>query len=1494
MRKNGVTNHGTFNSTTNFSPFVNEPLPPPASTPAHHALQRLQQAEHDLEARLEASLDAAILSAEQSLARRFGVGCLRGIRLTLKVLGVLLLLAYFAFGAALLVVRHAVLPHIEERRPQLEALASQALDAQVHIGRLQGGWQGLYPRLKLSDVRVSRRATPEGELAQVLVLPQVDATLSWSSLWHLEPRFHDLSVLAPELQVRRRADGRWLVAGFVIDPNTTNPQADTRVLDWVLGQQRITVRDARVQFVDETAAEGQEQGQAPGNQNTTRTLALENVQLRLEGGWITNRIALRATPPSDLAAPIDVRAQIERPFFEPASHLARWSGRVFVQTDFVDLARLPNVLRWLPGSMQLTGAQGALRTWVEFDHQSVRRVASDVALANVDVRLGADLAPLALDSARGRLAYREFEAQQGGGIELVLDGFSMIGRAVELTAADVDPGEQIEPRVVLPPTRLRLRWVPASNAQATRGEFEASLISLDQLSALAAYVPLGRELRAIIARHAVGGELTQLSSYWEGNVVLDPQTNALQQLPARYGVKTRFAKLSSAAVPADPLTDAQGHARAGLPGFQNLAGDLDINAQGGTMQLDAREATLEFPGVFEAPRKRFTRMQGQLQWSAARTDAPTQPFELQIQRLTLINPALNLTLTGRYRQGGKGAGIVDLSARVDAIAAPLAHEYLPLTVGADVRTWLRDALVAGTGTDGNLRLRGDLADFPFADGNSGEFRVSTQLHDGALNFAPDVAKNDAQDTQTTHWPVLRDLEADVVFERNRMHIVARQGGAQGVALTETSAQIADLGAADVRLQIDGKLRGPLAAMLNIVAQSPVGPLLGDVLQGASASGEAQGQLNLDIPLSAHTAHVGVKGAFTLRNNNVALRLLPPFTQASGQIEFTERSLRLSGLRAGFMGGQTQITADTQADGAIVFKATGSATPAGVRPLIDITPVQRALDRSTGNTRYSAVVTLREGRPDIRVESDLVGWVIDLPYPLGKLAATALPLRVLLNRNSNNAAQDRLQVNAGSVFALRVEREVSATDKPARVLRGAARISDEANAEAPVLPSSGVRLDVALARLDLDRWAYVLYAAALTSAGGSKAGTDLGDAPDLISARVRELRIVGKPIANVVLGASRAQNGAQDGAQDGTQSGSWQVNLESDQASGALWLRPAQAGQEARISARLARLTIPDAQRGELTELLDAPVSEMPALDVVADNFELGHRKLGHLELSAQNLARSGGGGGGGGGSDNVRGRDWQLQKLEIVNPDGKLSASGQWARDTTKDSKERNPARRMTLNFVLDYSNGGALLNRLGMVDALRGTSGKLEGSIAWRGSPFTLDWPSLSGKVQLNSEKGQFLKADAGAGRLLGVMSLQSIPRRLTLDFRDVFSQGFAFDSIRATADIQNGVLSTRDLRMRGVNATVLIEGSADLVRETQNLHVLVLPEINAGSASLLYAALANPAIGIGTFLAQLVLRDPLSKAFSFEYDITGAWADPQVKRRQKPPAPEAPTGSP
>ena len=183
------------------------------------------------------------------------------------------------------------------------------------------------------------------------------------------------------------------------------------------------------------------------------------------------------------------------------------------------------------------------------------------------------------------------------------------------------------------------------------------------------------------------------------------------------------------------------------------------------------------------------------------------------------------------------------------------------------------------------------------------------------------------------------------------------------------------------------------------------------------------------------------------------------------------------------------------------------------------------------------------------------------------------------------------------------------------------------------------------------------------------------------------------------------------------------------------------------------------------------------------------------------------------------------------------------------------------------------------MQDLVRRGKGLMQGQVAWVGSPLSLDYATLAGNFNVNVENGQFLKADPGLAKLLGVLSLQSLPRRLVLDFRDVFSEGFVFDFFRGDVRIDQGVAYSSNLQMKGVNAAVLMEGQADLFRETQDIRVVVVPEINAGTASLIAAAI-NPAVGLGSFLAQFVLRKPLMEAATQEFHIDGSWVEPRIQR--------------
>ena len=246
-------------------------------------------------------------------------------------------------------------------------------------------------------------------------------------------------------------------------------------------------------------------------------------------------------------------------------------------------------------------------------------------------------------------------------------------------------------------------------------------------------------------------------------------------------------------------------------------------------------------------------------------------------------------------------------------------------------------------------------------------------------------------------------------------------------------------------------------------------------------------------------------------------------------------------------------------------------------------------------------------------------------------------------------------------------------------------------------------------------------------------------------------------------------------------------------------------------------------------------------------------------------------------------REWRMNRFDIITPEATLKASGNWT-DTVELNRTSAPRsvkerRRTAMKFSLDIADAGTLLSRFGMADVVLKGQGKIQGRVGWLGSPITLDYGSMGGDININIESGQFLKTEPGIAKLLGVLSLQSLPRRLALDFRDVFSEGFSFDFLRGDVEIDQGIAHTNNLQMKGVNAAVLMEGQADIAKETQTIKVLVVPEIDAGSASLI-ASTINPLVGLSTFLAQWILRRPLMDAATQEFLVDGTWVDPRVTK--------------
>lgn len=362
--------------------------------------------------------------------------------------------------------------------------------------------------------------------------------------------------------------------------------------------------------------------------------------------------------------------------------------------------------------------------------------------------------------------------------------------------------------------------------------------------------------------------------------------------------------------------------------------------------------------------------------------------------------------------------------------------------------------------------------------------------------------------------------------------------------------------------------------------------------------------------------------------------------------------------------------------------------------------------------------------------------------------------------------------------------------------------------------------------------------------------------DAVSLKAKELRWLGRRLDEVEANARATPT-------------QWSVRLDSRQAAGELvW----DGAGEGRLNARLRKLTLePVSDSARSAQATHEAVDKLPALDVVIDDFAIGARRFGRVEMQARNNAGI-----------------WQLSRVEVGYPYGKLTGSGVW-----QLSSGRN---RTQLDFVVDSSDVGKLLDRLGYPETVRAGTAQLAGSLGWNGAPTDLDFATLSGEMKLDARRGQFIKLDPGAaGKLLALISLQGLPRRISLDFKDVFSDGLAFDSITSKLAVKNGVMSTDRLQIDGPSARVVMHGEVDLKRETQHLAVNVQPDLSSTAA--IGVGLVNPLAGVATLLAQKVLQGPLNQIFGFDYLITGTWDDPKVEKlgAAAPSLPErkTPTGT-
>lgn len=864
-----------------------------------------------------------------------------------------------------------------------------------------------------------------------------------------------------------------------------------------------------------------------------------------------------------------------------------------------------------------------------------------------------------------------------------------------------------------------------------------------------------------------------------------------------------------------------------IPGFINLSGEIQANEKDGHLQLNSQNAKLDIKGILRGPIP-ADKLSGEISWGIS-----GQTTEIKASKLSISSPHLSGMVDANYKMDGIKGGYLNLQGKFSNGNAKFATFYYPIMLGETTLHWLDTSIQAGRAEDINLTVKGRLDDFPFVDSKNnldpkqGLFKVTAKISDAVLEYG-------------TGWPVIEKLGLNMLFEGKRMELNAHTGRILGNQIIKSKTTIAQLDADYPILNIESEIQGPVNEGINFVNKSPVREITQGFTDDLKTSGAGKLNLGLKIPMQDIEA-AKYKGLYQITNGTMASESIPTLSNINGVLEFTESSLAAKNIQATAFSSPVAFNLISGKDKSIRVAVRGKLNDEGLRQIFKEQNFARGSQYISGNTDWVGDILIQKPRVNIGIRSDLNGITSHLPAPLNKSASQPFSLRV---DKKQDADTDTLIINIDNKIGAKIMRTASngkmQLDYANINLNSNAVSFTEINNEAR--QPKGIQVTGNLDYLDADAWRGVLRDFTDTSKPAASLPIQK------IALKVNALDIFDRRLNQLTITNTNKPN--KEGLQ---------ANIQSREITGDIqW----QSQNNGKLIARLSNLTIPDVAPHKISTNLESDTlnanlkqfvkleQDYPSLDIVADNFELDKKNLGTLELIAYPQ------------NDN-----WNIQKFKLNTPEGIISGEGQW------NNWVKSP--NTYLNLTWDIKDLGKTLKRFGYPDTIKDGEGELTGRLHWPGSPRQFDTARLNGELQFEVRKGQVLQVQPGVGRLLGLLSLQSLPRRLTLDFRDLFSNGFAFDKINATVKIEQGVMRSDDFAMSGPAADVKIKGETNLQKETQHLFVKVMPRI---SDSISLAALAGgPLVGAVAFLAQKILKDPLNKIASTEYEITGTWDNPQ-----------------
>ncbi len=871
-----------------------------------------------------------------------------------------------------------------------------------------------------------------------------------------------------------------------------------------------------------------------------------------------------------------------------------------------------------------------------------------------------------------------------------------------------------------------------------------------------------------------------------------------------------------------------------VPGVEGLDFQFNLDQESGVVDLASTAAHIDTNGLFRELLP-LERAAGRVTWQHTNNG-----WRLALRQLDISNQDLTAQLQGSIDLPvGDLSPQVNLQAQITRGNGAMTFRYLPVGIMHEKTVaWLDRGIVAGQVSDGAMVLQGPLRQFPFVDG-SGRFEIGFKVKDAIVDYADG-------------WPRIEQVAADVKFASNSMTINGRSGKVFTTGIQKVAVAIADFSAHPARLTLAGETRGATADLLQFLEQSPLQDHFSQLTNGTVASGNSALGLNLDVPL-AGTEPITTRGWVSFDNSALNLkRYSVDLAAINGRLAFTDHTVSADQLRAEVLGQPAQLTISTakrpKNNGNFIFEATGESRLPALAQRIDL-PIFAFLN---GQSQWQARLELprNDAAPTLQVLSQLQGTAVQLPAEIGKPAteARALELSAEFETETTLWRFDYGKAQLSGLFEQRHD------EKGSWLQRAELRLGQKAQ----LPPTAGFRVAGKMAYFDYEAWRPILFP--------DDAGKDAkpSDKKAASSAAVTELDldvdsalVFGQSLHQVKLQAQHTTN-------------AWRAQIESNELAGKVvlpddWDYPLQM--------ELARLYISTAESGDkkaaagvspLASSASAkragkPVDprELPPLQIKSADTRLGKATLGRMELLTTRRLNG-----------------MSIDSLNLDSTTANIKLRGRWLQAV--DAKQHS-----SINGTLDIHDLGDLLSGFGYVETVKGGKGSSSVDLKWSGALIDPAVARLEGMVNFDLEGGRLLEVDPGAGRLFGLLSVQALPRRLTLDFSDLFGKGLAFDYMRGQFNFKDGNAVTDNFVLDGPSAQVELQGRVGLVARDYDQQLKVIPHFTS-SLPLAGAVVGGVVVGAAVLLVEKLLKSNIDRATGIHYRVTGSWDNPVMARQE------------